>query len=136
MNNFRKFTDSLIENSIETESEFKSIISCLDTQKSPKCNKQLPIGLSGLSDGASAAFCACLVNHVKSSYELPTLFVMPNEKDAMRLINRLSLFGYSSLFYPCRDLVFHNITTSHEYEHQRLLVLSKLSSVLQLLQLY
>ncbi len=53
--------------------------------------------------------------------------VVENEQVAQTLCNDLCTMGMSAYFYPTRDFTFMNIEgESHEYEHQRLNVLSKL----------
>nr|MBQ4318033.1 DEAD/DEAH box helicase [Clostridia bacterium] len=55
---------------------------------------------------------------------IPLLIIVPDEKDALRLDNAFADCGVRSMIYPLRDFVYHIITASHEYEHERLSVLS------------
>ena len=49
-----------------------------------------------------------------------------NEQEAQKLANDLSSMGLSALVYPKKDFLFvSSLIESHEYEHQRLSVLSK-----------
>ena len=52
------------------------------------------------------------------------LIVAADEKECARIRNSLTAVGMNVLFYPQRDFIFHNITASHEFEHDRLAVLS------------
>ncbi len=87
--------------------------------------KPLPILASGLCDGASDAFLVCLIEDTqKVRANSPALIICPEEKDCVRLVNVLERCGLRTAFYLSRDLTFYNITASHEYEHERLRVLS------------
>ena len=90
-------------------------------------DKPLPILASGLCDGASDAFLVSLIEDTKKTRgDAPTLFLCPEEKDCIRLLGVLERSGIRAAFYMARDLTFYNITASHEYEHERLRVLSGL----------
>ncbi|MBQ8415842.1 MAG: hypothetical protein IJX13_02920, partial [Clostridia bacterium] len=89
----------------------------------------LPILASGLCDGASDAFLIALIEDTKKARgDAPALVVCPEEKDCVRLCAILEENRLRSAFYMARDLTFYNITASHEYEHERLRVLSGLLS--------
>ncbi|MBQ8310643.1 MAG: transcription-repair coupling factor [Clostridia bacterium] len=90
-------------------------------------DKPLPILASGLCDGASDAFLVSLIEDTKKARgNAPALFLCPEEKDCIRLLGVLERCGIRAAFYMARDLTFYNITASHEYEHERLRVLSGL----------
>ena len=85
----------------------------------------LPILASGMCDGASDAFLVSLIEDTKKLRgNSPALVVCPEEKECVKLCGVLERCGLSSAFYMSRDLTFYNITASHEYEHERLRVLS------------
>ena len=54
------------------------------------------------------------------------LILCPEEKDCVKLGGLLERFGLRTGFYMARDLTFYNMTASHEYEHERIKVLSGL----------
>ena len=54
------------------------------------------------------------------------LIICPEEKECVRISEILNGVGIASGFYNTRDYTFYNITASHEYEHERLKVLSAL----------
>ena len=56
------------------------------------------------------------------------LIICPEEKECQRLRRDLEQFGHSSAFFVARDLTFHNVTASREFEHERLKVLSGILS--------
>ena len=82
-----------------------------------------PVTATGLSDGAADIFLPALVEDFRDQC---ILILTPEEKDAAATASLLSSAGFSALQYPARDYNFNNITASHEYEHQRLRVLSAL----------
>ncbi len=89
----------------------------------------LPILASGLSDGASDALLVSLLEDTRETRQgAPALLVCPEEKDCLRLCGLLERVGLRAAFYVARDLTFYNIVASHEYEHERLRVLSGLLS--------
>lgn len=82
-----------------------------------------PITATGLSDGAADIFLPALVEDFRDQC---ILILTPEEKDAAATASLLSAAGLPALQYPARDYNFNNITASHDYEHQRLRVLSSL----------
>ncbi|MBE6589463.1 MAG: transcription-repair coupling factor [Ruminococcaceae bacterium] len=89
----------------------------------------LPIVASGLCDGASDAFLVSLIEDTRRERgNTPALILCPEEKDCIRILGLLERCGIRAAFYMARDLTFYNITASHEYEHERLRVLSGLLS--------
>ena len=85
----------------------------------------LPILASGMCDGASDAFLVSLIEDTKKQRgDSPALVVCPEEKECVKLCGILERCGIRAAFYMSRDLTFYNITASHEYEHERLRVLS------------
>ncbi|MBQ2734948.1 MAG: hypothetical protein IJF33_03870, partial [Clostridia bacterium] len=84
----------------------------------------LPILASGLCDGASDAFLVSLLEDTITFRNGTVLLFCPEEKDCVRVAGMLERYGIRAAFYMARDLTFYNITASHEYEHERLRVLS------------
>ena len=85
----------------------------------------LPVLASGLCEGASDAFLVSLIeDSAKERGNAPALIVCSEEKDCVRLLGLLEENKLRAAFYMARDLTFYNITASHEYEHERLRVLS------------
>ena len=82
-----------------------------------------PVTATGLSDGAADVFLPALVEDFA---DMCLLILTPEEKDAAAAAALLQAAGLPALQYPARDYNFNNITASHDYEHQRLRVLSSL----------
>ena len=112
---------NIISESIFLEKEFDQILKNVLTRQHESAH---PLQISGLSDGARAVFYAGLIRRVREKHGLPALMLVSDEKDGLKLFNALSELGLKPLMYPLRDLVFHNITSSREYEHERLRALA------------
>ena len=104
--------------------EYRQISSAFDAQKRAK--KRLPMLVTGMCDGARAAFIAETVKREREAGAPPVAICAPDEKTANRLRNSLEGAGLTTPIYPWRDMIFHNITASHEFEHERLWVLCAL----------
>ena len=114
---------SILTQSIRLDNEYKQLLRTLerDFRTNP-----LPILASGLCEGASDAFLVSLLEDSHSFRGGAALLLCPEEKDCVRLSATLERYGLRTAFYMARDLTFYNITASHEYEHERLRVLSGL----------
>ena len=113
--------NNIIAESILLEKEFDQIIKTIDARRHETAH---PLRISGLADGARAVFYAAVIRRVREKYGIPALMLVSDEKDGLKLFNALSELGLRPLMYPLRDMVFHNITASHEYEFERLRALS------------
>ncbi len=82
--------------------------------------------MTGLCDGARTAFLAAFADDSGKLSGQTRLIIAPDEKEAMRVCGSMAELGLSAAVYPYRDFVFHNITASHECEHERLNVLFKI----------
>ncbi len=87
-------------------------------------SKYKPVCVTGLADGAKYAFYAATIKDLKKT----ALIILPDEKDCLRLSNALSAYSLNCAIYPLRDFNLHTVVSSHEYEHQRLSVLSGILS--------
>ena len=105
------------------QKEYRSIAAALSSQNS----KRLPLFVTGLSDGAKQFFYAALA-YDRNNKNVPMLAVLPQEKEISRLASSLEQFGLTVKIYPLRDFTIRNMTTSHEFEHERLAVLHSILS--------
>ncbi len=96
----------------------------LHHRKQLSISKYKPVCVSGLSDGAKYAFLAAAIKDIGKT----ALLILPDEKDCLKLYNALSCYSVKCAVYPLRDLTLHSVISSHEYEHQRLSVLSGILS--------
>ena len=111
----------------------KRIVSVLKKEKSyqdflktytERKGKLFPILVSGLSEGAIAAFYTALLSDLllkKNTF--PALCILPTEKECARLAATLNDYHVRVATYTVRDMVFQNIVASHEFEHERLATL-------------
>ena len=89
----------------------------------------LPIVVNGLSAGAELAFFLIAVRDaLRFSGSAPVLVLVESEAVGEKTAKALQDSGIRAMHYKERDLVFHNITASHDTERERLLVLSALLS--------
>ncbi len=113
---------SLLTQCIRSDPEYRQL--CRVAERNFR-DKPLPILASGLCEGASDAFSVSITEDLRAACKgTPALFVCPEEKDCLRLLGVLERSGMRAAFFMARDLTFYNITASHEYEHERLKVLS------------
>ncbi len=106
-----KFLDNVLQN----QREFQAISSSL--------SKVLPCAVTGVSGVHKANIISALC-HLKN---VRAFCVASNEGEAQTLCNDLCMMGLKALVYPVRDFTFMNVTgESHEYEHQRINILTKL----------
>ncbi len=110
---------------IREESEYRQLLAAV---KNEFLQKPLPVLVSGLCDGASDAFFVSLVSDVKRHRRETALIICSEEKECLRMCELLKSAGVRAGFFNSRDYTFYNITASHEYEHERLKVLSELIS--------
>ena len=110
---------------IRLDSEYKQLLRTVE--QNFRVNP-LPILASGLCDGASDSLIVSLLEDTAKSRNGCALMICPEEKDCIRLCGVLERFGLRAGFYMARDLTFYNMIASHEYEHERLKVLSGLQN--------
>lgn len=112
---------NLLSSCIRSDPEYAQLLRSVeqDFRVSP-----LPIVVSGICDGASDALLISVLEDTRSLRKGPALLVCSEEKDCVRLAATLERFGLRAGFYMARDLTFYHMTASHEYEHERLKVLS------------
>ena len=116
---------NLLTDAIRQDGEYEQLLAAA---KRGFRDKSLPLLANGLCEGAADAFAVSLIRDTASLTPSPALVVCPEEKECVRLVDMLSLFGISAAFYPVRDLTFYNVSASHEYEHERIRVLSGILS--------
>ena len=113
---------SIVTDFIKLDKEYGALLDCIRDER--KSRTPMPILVSGLCEGASDATFASLIKDLKNDAKGTALILLPDEKSCVRLCSFLKMQGLDAGFYMARDLTFYNITASHEYEHERLSVLS------------
>ena len=98
----------------------------LETLKKELRGNPLPLLVNGLCEGAGDAFFLSVLQDLKDLGKPLSVIFCPDEKACVRLVNLLNASGIPALHYVDRDFTFYNITSSHDYEHERLHVLNSL----------
>ncbi len=109
---------------ITYDKEFSASCELLLAQRKNPSPK--PIVINGLSDGAAAAYVAESVKLARAVSCAPPLILCGSDAARDKLVSRLLTFGVKAAAYKSRDLVFHNISASHDAERERISVLSEL----------
>jgi len=113
--------NNILTDAIRADGEYAHLFKTL---KSLRKTKPMPVIAAGLCDGATDALTVSLLGDMRAEKFGTTLIVCAEEKECMRTLAALKSFGIRAVFFPARDLNMYNVTASHEYEHERLLVLS------------
>ncbi len=107
---------------MRAEKEFGAILETYRMQRLER--NPHPMLVTGLAEGARDVFFASVVTELrKLSPDRPVLCIPSDEKEQLKLQNDLEEAGLRVAVYPLRDFIFHNVTSSHEYEHARIAAL-------------
>lgn len=112
---------NIICRQIENEREYRELRESVRERMSGHLPR--PARIIGLCEGARNAMISALASDTADS-GCPMLLIVPDEKEAMRCFTSLSEMGHTPAVFSFRDYIFYNITASHEYEHERLGVLT------------
>lgn len=83
----------------------------------------MPVGATGVSDSVKAHIIHSLMEFKQNK----AIIIMPDEASAVRMSENLGTVQSGVLFYPSREFTFQQVAgVSHEFEHIRLGVLSKM----------
>ena len=116
---------NLITSVLKQNREYKDFINAVLFADSGR-GKKHTINVSGLTETADRIFIACSAGDILDSGK-SALILLRDDKEALSVSEYLNFLGIDSLFYPSRDYNFNNITTSHEFENDRLRVLSRIA---------
>lgn len=109
--------------SIALDKEYAGILDCVRSQMRQNL---LPLIISGMPPVVEKAFLAAFCEAFTKEYAQCPLILVRDDKTAIRVTEQLRSLGIDAYRYLRRELNIYNITASHENEHERLLVLSKL----------
>ena len=107
---------------IRQDREFAAFTECLASDV--KSRAPLPIVINGLSGGAEDAFITETVMEISTLGVGPALILTADDGERSELFALLQRSGIRAAEYKPRELVFHNISASHDVDRERLLVLS------------
>ena len=113
---------STVTDFVRADREYGQLLDTIISAKNAR--SPLPTLVAGLCDGATDAIYASLLKDLKREDKRTALLIFSDEKECVRMQNFLTKQGLNVGFFVARDLTFYNITASHEYEHERLKVLS------------
>ncbi|MBO4343262.1 MAG: transcription-repair coupling factor, partial [Clostridia bacterium] len=115
---------------IRRETEYKQMLETLYRfSAGGKAYTQGPALVTGVSDGARNAIISSLVLEKKLSEGKTAVVLVPDEKTAYSLKNKLSAFIDGVSVFPARDFNFYNVeASSKEWEYERLKVLREICS--------
>ncbi|MCQ2423733.1 MAG: transcription-repair coupling factor [Clostridia bacterium] len=119
---------SLLKGEFRLSREYTGLIKALG--RPVQRGRGKPLVALGLSEGATYAFCLTLAEDVladaEEKHKSGLLLLCAEEKEAAALAAFLSDAGVKAALYPARDYNYNHVTSSHDYEHERLNVLSSL----------
>ena len=116
----------MISSIIRCDKEFSSSLAIIKEQL--KADAPLPIVVNGLCDGAASAFLTELCSDIAEGCKNPILVLVKADDEIAAVVDKLTAVGIRAMGYKARDLVFYNISASHDRERERLSVLSALIS--------
>ncbi len=108
---------------IRREREYKELLQEALAQSRSKI--PYPMLVTGMSDGARAAFYAAISSDWKKKTGGRVLLILPDEAEAFLISKIFTELGMRSALYPAREFSFGRVNASHAYEHERLSVLDK-----------
>ncbi|MCI8589534.1 MAG: transcription-repair coupling factor [Clostridiales bacterium] len=107
---------------IREEREYEQLLRGID--EGLRFHKEKPLQVTGLCEGATLAVLTTLLLDYKQKYGRGALILVPDERRGKHLSAALLRCGLLSYFFPERDFVFYNMTSSREFEQERLTALA------------
>ncbi len=105
--------------------EYDDLVTVL---KQPHRGKHRPYYISGLTEGAERIFLGTFCEDFRDNGD-PILLVCADDKTAAGYRDVLLAMGSRAALYPAREYNFNNMTASHDFENERLSVLSALYGI-------
>ena len=113
--------NNVLTDCIREDREYPQLLELLIKQRTTA--RPLPSLVTGLCDGATDAMTVSLLTDTHGRFGCG-LIICPEEKECVRTVEQLKSAGLRAVHFPIRDLTLYNITASHEFEYERLRVLS------------
>ena len=111
---------------ITYDKEFGASISTLEGQF--RAEIPLPTVINGLTGGALTAYLAEAVLSLRKVTPAPALVLTDSDTERDKTVRELTALGVKAVAFCARDLVFHNISASHDRERERISVLGSVLS--------
>ncbi|MBR4959615.1 MAG: hypothetical protein IKY52_01820 [Clostridia bacterium] len=105
--------------------EYDDLVTVL---RQPHRGRYRPYYVSGLTEGAQRIFLGTFCEDFRDCGD-PVLLVCTDDKEAAANRNLLQAMGVNAALYPTREYNFNNMTASHDFENERLSVLSALYGI-------
>lgn len=109
--------------SVRMDREYEQILECVRQQMRQKA---LPLVVSGMPPVVENAFITAFAQDFIDTFGCGILVLMPDDQSVIRLTDFLCAQGIDAYRFVQREWNLYNITASHESEHERLFVLSKI----------
>ena len=116
---------SICPQSLRLDREYAQFFDCVRAQMR---QNPLPAVVSGMPPVIEKAFIGAFCADFTAEYGRGVLIFAKDDKSAISLTAYLRACGLRAYRFSERELNIYNITASHENEHERLLVLSKIQS--------
>ena len=114
---------SFLTDAVRFDGEYRQLTDAVNVGLSAA--KPLPLVVTGLCDGASDSFFASFLKDLKEK-KGTKLILCGSEKECSRLCGVLKSESVGAGVYLSRDYNFYNLSASHDYERERLMVLYEL----------
>ncbi len=106
----------------------RDYISLCEALRLPVYGKRKPYYVSGLTESAKYIFHYALSCDIPQD-NMPLVIIFPDDKKAAAYSDFLQSEGVRAAFFPSREYCFYNIASSHNYESDRLSILSALAGL-------
>jgi len=116
---------SVLKNIFRRNKEYADLITAI---KQPHRGRYKPWYVNGLTEGAEKIFLGTLLEDLRGNGD-PVLLVCTDDKTAANVRDGCLAMGIHSVVYPTREYNFSNMTASHDFENERLSVLSMLYTI-------
>lgn len=116
---------NIIDKRLKNEREYAALVEAVNERRESRIPR--PARMIGLCEGARSAMLSALIEDTADpAGRSPILLIVPDEKEALRSFTALTEMGHTPAVFSFRDYIFYNITASHEYEHERIGVLTSI----------
>ncbi len=105
---------NIILDALNNDKNFSALLQSLEQDR-------LPALVNGVCDSALPSFVSAIVRRLNKT----TLFIVPDEKYAHKLINSLKAYIENVLYFPARNIMYDSVDTySKDWEQERIGVLT------------
>lgn len=116
---------AILQNIFRRNREYTGLVASLRTLQR---GRYKPYAINGLAEGAEALFLETLCTDFRNADD-PLIIVCADPKKATEIRDLLVSAGLRTALYPTREYNFNNMTASHDFENERLSVLSALYGI-------